>query len=81
MLIAGIEDTLGIGSRALLRGMRLVSPCPPDDILKVFMYKPVQFGRPFCFLAQELMRGESEWTIGERELLGAFVSTWNQCVY
>ncbi len=81
MLIASIEDSLDISPLALLRGVRWVSPRAPDDILKVFMYRPVEFGRPFCVLAQALMRGKSEWSIGDRELLGAFVSTLNQCHY
>jgi len=64
-----------------LNCIRLISPHAPVDILKVFLYQPRHFGKPFCALAQELMRGKSEWTEGERELLGAFVSTLNRCFY
>jgi hypothetical protein len=81
MLLGNIEASLGITSRLILRGIRFVSPHAPVDILKVLLYRPQQFGRPFSALAHELLTGESDWTRGERELLGAFVSSLNQCDY
>jgi hypothetical protein len=51
------------------------------DVVKVFRYRPLFFGAPFCDLAQTVMRGPSEWSIGQRELFGAFVSKLNQCVF
>jgi hypothetical protein len=81
MILANLEASLGVGSRAILRGIRLICHQAPVDILKVSLYRPRHFGRPFCTLAHELMRGKSAWTRGEREILGAFVSTLNQCVY
>ena len=80
-MLLNLEASLGLRAQAILRGMRLVSPTAPVDILKVFLYKPHYFGNPFCGLAQELMRGRSDWTVGERELLGAYVSALNHCVY
>ena len=43
------------------------------------LYRPDFFGKPFADWLHPLMRGESEWTIGERELMAAFVSKLNQC--
>jgi hypothetical protein len=51
------------------------------DVVKVFRYRPMFFGAPFCDLAHTVMRGPSEWSIGQRELFGAFVSKLNQCVF
>jgi hypothetical protein len=46
------------------------------------MYRPEYFGRPFCRVAQPLMRGQQAgWTVGERELMGAFTSKLNRCVF
>jgi hypothetical protein len=45
------------------------------------MYRPQYFGQPFCDLGQEVLRGQSDWTIGERELFGAFTSGLNRCVF
>jgi hypothetical protein len=45
------------------------------------MYRPEFFGRPCCDFAQMVMRGPSEWTVGERELFGAFTSKLNRCAF
>jgi hypothetical protein len=80
-MLLNLEAGLGMCSRAILRGVQLISPHAPVDILKAFVCRPTDFGKPFCALAHELMRGKSDWTRAERELLGAFVSTLNRCVY
>jgi hypothetical protein len=59
----------------LIRGLSLT----PFDVVKTFMYRPHFFGRPFCDFAQAVMRGPSEWSVGERELFGAFTSQLNRC--
>jgi len=51
------------------------------DIVKVRYYRPGFFGKPLFRLAQALLRGPSPWTVGERELFGAFVSARNQCPF
>lgn len=53
----------------------------PLDILKILMYRPEYFGKPFCDLAHLLRCGPSDWSIGERELFGAFTSKLNHCVF
>ncbi len=50
-----------------------------SDILRVLTYRPELFGAPFSQLLQEVMRGPSSWSVGERELFAAFVSSQNQC--
>jgi hypothetical protein len=81
MLLADIDDSLGLTSRATIRAILLLAPHAPVDILKVFLYKPQQIGKPFSDLAHELLRGTSDWTRAERELLGAYVSSLNRCFY
>jgi hypothetical protein len=70
--------------RQLLRLFRVVAPQAPLDIVKVLMYRPEYFGAPFCRAAHALLRGSTTiagWTIGERELMGAFISKLNHCVF
>jgi hypothetical protein len=81
MLLPTIDSRLAKLSRAIIRGIRLVSPRAPVDILKVFRYRPELFGKPFCVFAQAIMRGQSDWSEGERELMGSFVSGHNRCSY
>ncbi len=52
-----------------------------SDLMIVMRYRPELFGRPFVEWIQRLLRGASDWTVGERELLAAFVSKVNRCAY
>ena len=52
-----------------------------SDIGQALQYRPDLFGGPFSELCQQLMRGPSEWTAGERELFAAFVSSRRQCPF
>jgi hypothetical protein len=52
-----------------------------SDISRALRYRPELFGRPFGELLQDVMKGPSEWTEGERELFAAFVSLRNQCPF
>jgi hypothetical protein len=52
-----------------------------SDISLALRYRPELFGEPFSELLQEVMKGPSEWTEAERELLAAFVSLRNQCPF
>jgi hypothetical protein len=67
--------------KLLLGLVRLVTHTEPVDVIKVFMYRPEFFGKPFCDLAHVILRGPSDWTIGERELFGAFTSKLNDCTF
>jgi hypothetical protein len=62
-------------------GMRLMSGRPVPDVVKMHYYRYELFGREFGALFQQAMRGPSEWTVGERETMAAFVSSLNQCVF
>jgi hypothetical protein len=65
--------------RLFFRVVRLVSGMTPPDVLKLLRYRPEYFGRPYSALVQEVLRGPSAWSVGERELFAAFVSAQNQC--
>jgi len=52
-----------------------------SDIGQALQYRPDLFGGAFSALCQQLMRGASEWTAGERELFAAFVSSQRQCPF
>ena len=52
-----------------------------SDIGQALQYRPELFGGPFSDLLQTMMRGPSEWTVGERELFAAFSSSLRQCPF
>ena len=67
--------------------MRIGFP-PPDgaegfvsDVVCMLSYRPDVFGAPFSELLQQVMRGPSAWSVAERELFAAFVSSLNQCPF
>ena len=71
-------------ARQVLRLSALLAPGAPLDVVKVLMYRPEYFGARFCGIGQTLMRGPENfmgWSIGERELLAAFTSSLNHCVF
>ena len=61
--------------------IRLVGMRRPPDIVKTLMYRPEFWGKPMCDWTQAVMRGPSEWSVGERELFAAFTSRLNQCLF
>ena len=66
----------------LMLGMIRVMTCRrAPHILRTLFYRPEIFGTPFSACLQAVMRGPSEWSVGERELFAAFVSRKNQCPF
>ena len=49
------------------------------DVLRLLLYRPELFGRPFMLYVEAVLRGESTFTVGERELFAAYVSKLNRC--
>jgi uncharacterized peroxidase-related enzyme len=64
-------------TKALLALIRLVSRQPVVDAVKLAFYRPDFYGGGD--LTHEAMRGPSAWSIGDRELMAAFVSKVNEC--
>jgi hypothetical protein len=64
----------------MLRLMRVVMGHAPG-VVRTLRYRKEFFGRPFSQLTQRVMRGDSPWSVGEREMFAAFVSRLNQCVF
>ena len=51
------------------------------DVLRLLLYRPELFGRPFMQYVQSVLRGASSFTPGERELFAAYVSKLNRCAF
>lgn len=81
MRLAILERGHGVGTKALFAFVRVVSRQPTPDILKLLMYRPDFFGKNMKAVTHEAMRGPSTWSVGDRELMAAFVSTVNASEY
>ena len=66
--------------KLLLTVMRVVQGHAPG-VVRTLLYRKEFFGRPWSELTQQVMRGPSGWTVGERETFAAVVSRFNQCVF
>jgi hypothetical protein len=66
---------------AVLDVIRERSGNEPLGVVKTLLYRPELFGRPFSEALDDVMRGESEWSPGERELFAGFTSLLNQCPF
>jgi hypothetical protein len=66
---------------AVLDVIRGRSGNEPLGVVKTLLYRPELFGRPFSEALDDVMRGESEWSPGERELFAGFTSLLNQCPF
>lgn len=51
------------------------------DVIKTLRYRPQLFGEPFSAALDAVMRGPSDWSVGERELFAAFTSLLRQCPF
>ena len=66
---------------AILDMIRERSGSEPLGVVKTLLYRPELFGTPFSEELDEVMRGPSDWSAGERELFAAFTSLLNQCPF
>ena len=67
--------------KALFVMIRLMSRQRVPDVVKTLTYRPDFFGGPMNECFQEAMRGPSPWSVGDRELMAAYVSKMNECEF
>jgi uncharacterized peroxidase-related enzyme len=58
-----------------------VSRYPLPDAAKLIFYRPEFYGSPMKKFTQKAMRGPSAWSVGDRELMAAYVSDLNKCTF
>jgi uncharacterized peroxidase-related enzyme len=69
------------GTKLLFRIIRLFSGHPLPDAAKLIFYRPDFYGNQAKAFTHEAMRGPSAWSVGDRELMAAFVSKINENVF
>ena len=69
------------GTKVLLAFIHLVSRRRVPDAARLVMYRPDFYGEPMGAFTQLVMRGPSAWSVGDRELMAAFVSKMNACAF
>ena len=76
-----LDSGHGFGTKALFALIRTASRQPVLDVIKLVKYRPDFYGNPMSKITQEAMRGPSSWSVGDRELMAAFVAKINQCEF
>ena len=69
------------GTKLLFAMIRLFSRQPVPDAAKLVFYRPDFYGDRAKVFTHEAMRGASEWSVGDRELMAAYVSKVNQTAF
>jgi hypothetical protein len=80
MRLPSLQQAKGLKQKLAFAVMRTLIGQVPGPIL-TFSHRPELFGQPISDCFQEVLRGPSEWSIGQRELMAAFVSKVNFCRY
>jgi len=71
----------GFGTKALFALIRTISRQPVLDVIKLVKYRADFYGGPMSSVTHEAMRGPSSWSVGDRELMAAFIARTNQCEF
>jgi uncharacterized peroxidase-related enzyme len=79
MRLGVLDGGQGLKHRLMLGLAPVVIGAKAPDLLRILFYRPRFFGKPMGLLSHSVMRGQSEWSVGERELFAALVSAKNRC--
>jgi hypothetical protein len=79
--LSNVERGDSLSIRLFYKFIGAVSGFRAPDVVRTLRYRRHLFGQPHSAHTQAVMRGPSEWSVGERELFAAFVSRLNQCPF
>jgi uncharacterized peroxidase-related enzyme len=68
-------------TKLLFALIRVFSGQPVPDAAKLVFYRPAFYGAQAKNFTHEAMRGPSAWSVADRELMAAFVSTVNKSAF
>jgi uncharacterized peroxidase-related enzyme len=81
MRLPEVERGDGLRSRMLIRVISMALGARLPDAARVAFYHKGFVGTVLGAWTQAAMRGPSEWSVAERELMAAMVATWNSCPF
>lgn len=81
MRLKAVDREFALPARLFAGLIKRMSKAEAPDVVKTHLYRPNVFGRWASPAFQDVMRGESSWTAGERELFAAYTSRLLQCPF
>lgn len=79
MRLSNVERGDSLSARLFYRFVKAVSGFRAPDVVRTLRYRRHMFGQHHSAHTHAVMRGPSEWSVGDRELFAAFVSRMNHC--
>jgi uncharacterized peroxidase-related enzyme len=76
-----LNNGYSFGTKVLFVFIHAFSRQPVPDAAKLVFYRPDFYGILMKEFTHEAMRGRSAWSVGDRELIAAFVSKVNECAF
>jgi len=76
-----LDSGHSFGTKALFALIRTVSRQPVLDVVKLVQYRADFYGKPMGAITQDAMRGPSAWSVGDRELMAAYIAKTNECEF
>ena len=81
MRLAILDSGHKLRHKALFKLIRVMTKHPAPDVVKLLLYRKDFFGGYINECFQAAMRGPSQWSVGDRELMAAYVSKTNECEF
>ncbi len=81
MRVPSIDSGHRLREKLFLTMIRVMSRRPAPDVVKTLLYRRDFWGDPYNEVIEKVMRGPSDWSVGERELFAAVVSKEVDCVF
>lgn len=81
MRLQEVEKGESVSYRILFHIISAISGMRLPDAARVVMYHKCFYGKPMATWTHAAMRGQSSWSVGERELMAAMVAEWNSCPF
>jgi len=79
--LAKLDQGHTLGAKALFAMIKVMTRLPAPDVVKTMKYRPTYSGASMSETFQEVMRGPSEWSVADRELMAMYVSKTNECEF
>ena len=81
MRLTVVERGHRLPQKLIIAAIRVATGRRVVDIVRTLLFRPAFFGTPMSAWTQAVMRGPSEWSVGEREIFAAFTSRLNRCLF
>jgi len=81
MWLKKVETGQRFPHKLLIAFLTLKTRSRVPDVVRTLTYRPELYGKAYNKWLHTIMREESRWTVGQRELFAAFTSRCNQCPF